>query len=216
MSMRAFIGIEPSREFVGEVADVARQLSPFIDARYVPRANYHVTVAFLGELEERRVPDVVGCMERACGAVEPTDHICDALGSAEQIRDAVEPAEHICDAGVSMERARDAARSVELIPDGIGKFGRARNTTLWLGLAKTQELMSLAEDVRSLLDAASIDFDRKGFLPHITIARHAAIPDIPLPPLVFPQPAAAIALTLFKSTLSKEGASYKPLHSIPL
>lgn len=42
------------------------------------------------------------------------------------------------------------------------------------------------------------------------------IPKKPLPPLAFPLPAHARTVTLFKSTLSRDGAEYKPLYTVEL
>ena len=171
--MRAFIAIEPDRRFVDEVADVSRRLRAVIDARYVPRRNYHVTLAFLGEITEARVRDAIACMD-----------------------------------------GLDVPSPIALRPDGIGKFGRPRNATLWMGLSKTPEVMGSHELLCDSFKAAGIDLDEKPFVPHITLARHARIPDVELPPLSFPQTANARSITLFRSILTKDGAVYKPLHSI--
>ena len=42
------------------------------------------------------------------------------------------------------------------------------------------------------------------------------IPKKPLPLLAFPLPAQAQTVTLFKSTLSRDGAEYKPLYTVEL
>lgn len=172
--MRTFIAIELPPQFEGEVAAVARQLSAVIEARYIPRENYHITLAFLGEASEIETRDAIAALEEA------------AAGMA----------------------------SFPLKPDGIGKFGKSHNATLWMGIAKVPELMGLAERVRNALSDAAISFDDKAFLPHITLARHADIPNAELPQLLFPQEALAHKVTLFKSTLHKDGAIYKPLHTV--
>ena len=113
----------------------------------------------------------------------------------------------------AVDEACEGANPVPLIPDGLGKFGRAADATLWLGLAKTEPLMSLAESLREGLRSRGLPFDDKAFLPHITLARRARLPKGALPQLAFPLPASAPAITLFKSTLDREGAVYKPLYS---
>lgn len=174
--MRTFLALELPEQFKDEIAGVARQLNAVIDARYIPRENYHITLAFLGETSEAQVRDAIVALEEAACAVSP----------------------------------------IPLLPDGIGKFGKSHNATLWLGIAKVPELMELAERLRSALNERGIDFDEKAFLPHITLARHADIPKTQLPQLLFPQEAAADQVTLFKSTLAKNGAIYKPLHTVKL
>lgn len=105
---------------------------------------------------------------------------------------------------------------VELSPDGLGKFGRARDATLWLGFAQDPMLMELAAFVREGLDDAGVNYDAKPFVPHLTIARRAALDSGVLPVLSFPTPERASELTLFKSTLARDGAIYDPLYTVQL
>ena len=51
---------------------------------------------------------------------------------------------------------------------------------------------------------------------HITLARRARIPHVGLPHLAFPQNDEATDVTLYKSTLDRAGAVYKPLHTVCL
>ena len=116
----------------------------------------------------------------------------------------------------ALEAACAHATPVPLGSDGLGAFGKARDATLWLGLRPADSLASLAEKVRAELAARQVAFDEKPFKPHITLARRASIPGGALPALVFPAPAEAVAVTLFKSELSPDGAVYTPLHTIAL
>lgn len=172
--MRTFIAVELPELFKNETASVARQLSAVINARYLPRKNYHITLAFLGELSEPMVRSAMEALDATASTVQP----------------------------------------FTLAPDGIGKFGKVGNATLWMGIAKAPELMDLANNLREELRQRGISVDEKAFLPHITLARHAVIPNTELPQLLFPQDAVAQKVTLFKSTLAKSGATYKPLHSV--
>ena len=56
----------------------------------------------------------------------------------------------------------------------------------------------------------------EAFLLHITLERHAVISQIAMPRLLFLPDAVATRVTLSKSTLSKDGASYSSLHSAEL
>lgn len=174
--MRTFIAIDLPREFAGDVAATARQLSTVVDGRFSPRENYHLTLAFLGEIGEAQARDAIGALDTAC----------------------------------------EGLPSVTLRPDGLGHFGRPHDATLWLGLAATDELRELHERVRAELAARGVAFDKKAFLPHITLARRARIPKGALPPLLFPAPARAEQVTLFKSTLTQDGPLYKPLYTATL
>ena len=174
--MRTFVAVELPEGFKDEVAGMARQLSAVVDARYAPRANYHITLAFLGDITEVQLRGVIDVVEAAARGLQ----------------------------------------AFSLRPDGIGKFGKSHNATLWMGIVKVPELMSLAENVREGVRAEGIALDDKAFLPHITLARHATIPNTELPQLLFPQDATAHKVTIFKSTLLKTGAEYKPLHTVEL
>ena len=114
-------------------------------------------------------------------------------------------------AKAAIEAARTHAAPLELVPDGLGKFGKPRDATLWLGVRPHETLVQLAASLRDELSAREVPFDGKPFKPHVTLARRAAIPNAPLPALAFPEPASATAVTLFKSELGPEGARYFPL-----
>lgn len=174
--MRTFIALEPPEGFVEDVAAMARVLSAAVEGRFVPRQNYHVTLAFLGDVDEAQAREAMDAMDEAC------------VGAA----------------------------AVPMRPDGLGKFGRASDATLWMGLAPDAELPGLADRMREALRSRGIGFDDKPFLPHITLARRARLPKGALPELVFPLPCNAARVTLFKSTLSRDGARYKPLYEIEL
>lgn len=95
---------------------------------------------------------------------------------------------------------------------GLGSFGKPTDATLWLGIDADPTLLDLVRRVRDGLDDAGIAYDAKPFKPHITLARRARLPrGTSLPALPFPNADTANTVTLFKSTLSSEGASYKAL-----
>lgn len=174
--MRAFIALEPPEGFVEDVAAMARVLGAAVEGRFVPRQNYHVTLAFLGDIDETQAREAMDAMDEACAG----------------------------------------AAAAPMRPDGLGKFGRASDATLWLGLAPDAELTGVANRMREALRSRGIGFDDKPFLPHITLARRAKLPKGALPELAFPLPCNAARVTLFKSTLSRDGAQYKPLYEIEL
>lgn len=174
--MRAFIALELPRGFADETAGMARQLSSVVKGRFSPRENYHLTLAFLGEIGEAQARGAIAALDTACEGILP----------------------------------------VELRPEGLGHFGRPSDATLWLGVAPSQELIELCVRVRAELAAAGLSFDDKPFRPHITLARRARLPRGPLPELVFPLPARAACVTLFKSTLTQDGPIYKELYAVEL
>lgn len=116
----------------------------------------------------------------------------------------------------AMNAAAGFAHPVPLSPDKLGKFGKKSDATLWLGIKSSPELDKLVGDLHGLLDKRGIDFDQRPFKPHVTIARHAKMFD-PLPEaLPFPDDDVATKITLFKSEMNREGATYTPLYSLEL
>lgn len=116
----------------------------------------------------------------------------------------------------ALDAARAGAGPVRLAAEGLGTFGRARDATLWLGVARDPGLMGLAARVRGELSARGLPYDRKDFLPHVTLARRARLARSALEGLAFPRPDEAARVTLFRSALGPDGARYKPLYTVEL
>lgn len=174
--MRLFIALELPDSFVEEAAGVARTLSHHLNGRFMKRSTYHLTLAFIGELNPSDVSAAVSALDAACAGFGPI-----AFGS-----------------------------------DGLGKFGRPHDATLWMGITAGPDLARLAARVREELASHGVPFDAKPFKPHLTLARRVRISKGALPALAFPGPATARRATLFKSTLTREGAVYKALHTVEL
>lgn len=116
----------------------------------------------------------------------------------------------------ALEAACGRAEPIDLRFCGLGTFGKPQDATLWMDVEPTGAIMQLAAALREDLEREGVPFDGKPFKPHITIARRARIPERELPPLLFPAPVRAQSATLFKSTLTSEGALYQPLFSVQL
>lgn len=116
----------------------------------------------------------------------------------------------------AMERACLEAGAILLRPSSYGKFGPSTDATLWVGFDGADDLRDLANAVRRELDAVDVPFDRKPFKAHVTLARRAKLDSARLPDLPYLPPQPALAVGLFESTLSPEGASYRLLESISL
>lgn len=87
--------------------------------------------------------------------------------------------------GEGVQAAREAVSSLDAAPFplALGRFGNFGDL-YWAGLQKSEPLEALAARVRKALDERGLDYDRKPFRPHITLARrlHApAPPRITLP-----------------------------------
>lgn len=184
--MRCFIALELCEGFVNDLRLMAQQLKRTVPGKYVSPENYHITMAFLGDIDEGESRLVIDAMEEACEVLKSD------LDDDEGFFNGVIPFES----------------------DGLGKFGRRNNATLWLGIGACGDLISVAEALRSSLSERGIWFDDKSFLPHITFARHADLRDCEIETLLFPNPSFSSRITFYKSTLTKEGAIYKPLYTI--
>ena len=114
------------------------------------------------------------------------------------------------------QEACEGRGPVVLSSDGLGRFGRPADATLWMGVVGGVALDGLAAVVRERLQAHGLEYDGHPFKPHVTLARRARLPKGDLPALEFPMPDTAERVTLFKSTLSSDGASYKPLVTVEL
>lgn len=174
--MRVFIALELPDDFAADVAGLARQLSAEVDGRFLRRESYHLTLAFLGEIDEAELASAIAAVEETCATCAP----------------------------------------VPLRADGLGKFGRSGDATLWLGIAPNPELDDVVYPLRDALLDHGLDFDEKTFKAHVTIARRAKLPSGSLPQLAFPHDSHATRVTVFKSTLEKDGAVYKPLYTYDL
>jgi RNA 2',3'-cyclic 3'-phosphodiesterase len=110
---------------------------------------------------------------------------------------------------------------LELDPGGIGTFGPARAVRVaWLGLrAGSDAAAALAAQVDEECLRAGLVGDERSFQGHVTLARARArsgsrLPDLPaLPPL---DPWLADELVLYTSRLTRTGAIYEAIRTLPL
>jgi 2'-5' RNA ligase len=155
--VRLFVAAYPPApvraDFAGVVAGlhVGRPREQGRSVRLAPPENWHVTLAFLGEVPDEKVDDVRGVVDRAVERWRAD-------------RNAGTP-----DADTP---PGDAPGAPEVQITGGGTFGRNRFTTLWAGLrGDVDGLARVAEALRGELRAARLPYDNKQFRPHLTIAR---------------------------------------------
>ena len=88
------------------------------------------------------------------------------------------------------QKVLDALDEIEFTPfelslNGIGRF----ETILWAGLSASEQLSQNVKRIRRALSEQNIPFDRKKFMPHITLIRQyyltkgTEFPDIAIPHL---------------------------------
>ena len=112
----------------------------------------------------------------------------------------------------------DALETVEFAPlslvmERLGRF----DDLWWTGFADSPELTALVKRLRRTLAEAGIPYDRKKFLPHVTILRRADVPARAGLPPIWPEPQRMTAdrVVLYQSTRGKNGMIYTELGSIP-
>ena len=147
MNMRLFFGLTLPDDVRRAADDCARRARTAIAGRYAPAENYHITLAFLGEVEESR-------LDEACAVL-------------------------------AREIAAHPAPVLTL--DGLSHFGRAQNGILIIRVHAAPSLDALHGRLIRALHASGLPADPGPFSPHITLARHAVVPDtLPdCPPLSF-------------------------------
>jgi RNA 2',3'-cyclic 3'-phosphodiesterase len=149
--VRLFIAAYPPAEAVADLtAQVGRlhigaAAARGVNVRLTAAETLHVTLAFLGDVDDSRLPDVTR-----------------ALGRAEQ-------AWHRRPGGPG---SPDEVRPPRVRLAGGGRFGRRQFTLLWIGLAgDVAALRTLNLAIRRELRRARLPYDERPFRPHVTLAR---------------------------------------------
>ena len=108
---------------------------------------------------------------------------------------------------------KEAMRQVKYKPfrlsvSEMGTFG----SLLWAGMKGNQGLAAAVKDIRSALDAAGIEYDRKKFVPHITLIRKfdGKWQTVPAPKCEM----MVKSISLMKSEIKDEKRVYTELFSI--
>lgn len=93
--------------------------------------------------------------------------------------------------------ASHAGHAFDWTLDHTGYFARAR--VVWAGGPAIGELRALVGDVRALLEAMGIAYDRKPFVPHVTLLREVSVWPSRTAPLAEPIPWRCERPTLVRS-----------------
>ena len=102
--------------------------------------------------------------------------------------------------------ADTAFEPFDISVEGVGMF----KDVFWVGLAKNPRLESYVRRLRKNLSDNGIPFDRKGFMPHITLIRQPRHKDYDKIPVYLP-PRGTMTVTgvsLMKSERGKSGMIY--------
>jgi 2'-5' RNA ligase len=103
---------------------------------------------------------------------------------------------------------------------GFGCFpDRKSPRVIWIGVQKSRPLYNLKKDIDAELDNLGLTYDKKPFLPHLTIGRVKTPAD--LKPAIFEVPDfsasfAASEIHLLKSDLFRDGPVYTDVFTCSL
>lgn len=84
--MRAFVALIPPAAVLDELATALTSVQAGRDLRWTPAAQWHLTLAFLGEIDERVLPELTARLARAARRHPPMEL---ALGGAGRFGDRV-------------------------------------------------------------------------------------------------------------------------------
>jgi 2'-5' RNA ligase len=186
MRTRTFIAVPASPDVCGGAERLIGRLRPTAgDVRWVAPDHMHLTLQFLGDVDDLEIPAV-----------------CDAVAAAPV---EIEP--------------------FELVARGAGAFPTAdRPRTLWIGAGQgTDELCRLQAAIQKRLKKLGYRSENRRYVPHITLGRAgrnarpkslaaelAALADFDAGTMTVDE------VTVFASTLTREGSEYRVLAHAPL
>ncbi|MGN0996305.1 MAG: RNA 2',3'-cyclic phosphodiesterase [Candidatus Ventricola sp.] len=125
------------------------------------------------------------------------------------------PPERLPEARAVLARVAAGFPAPRLTLDGPGYFGRAQNAIFILRVRSVPSLDPLHAALTDALLRAGLPADPGPFSPHITLARHAAMPAC-LPPPPGPLSFTAQAAHVFSSARNETGTlAYTPLSAVP-
>ena len=184
--LRLFIALPLPAEVEHKLDTIIRDLKPHgRDVKWVPAANIHLTVKFLGDTDDKLVPKIAAEIDRIASGYAPFQTVIDRLGAFPNLRrpnvfwasgenrieNAIEPA---------VEMARE-------IDDAMHQFGYDREKRAF----KAHLTLGRVRQGRRV-DTLAGEIERYRFEPiPLTLDR----------------------LVLFKSTLTPQGAVYERLHT---
>ncbi|MBU1277468.1 MAG: RNA 2',3'-cyclic phosphodiesterase [Proteobacteria bacterium] len=190
--MRSFIALEMPGEVKEHAAGLIRELRPSgADVKWVAPHNLHLTLKFLGEVDPGATADIIAALENACAG----------------------------------------RTALSLAVTGCGAFPQPRAPrVVWMGLeGEVAQLAELAQAVEAAMEPLGFEPEKRAFRPHLTLGRVRRPRRVGKAPNAAPL-ARALAgvgqaagpsfragrVILMKSTLTKSGPIYEPLHRVTL
>jgi len=168
--MRLFFAVDFPLEIKEEIHQDITPLFKYYGVKWVAKENYNLTLAFLGEKDEKELSQI----DRAAKSVSKIDELNNKIGD-------------------------------------FGAFPNLKRPKVLFLKIESPGLLTLAENLRQNLTENNIAFDKKPFVPHLTIGRvKGEITDLYLPKIK-PKEFKLTNFCLFKSTLTSGGPIYEKI-----
>lgn len=104
---------------------------------------------------------------------------------------------------------------IQITLSGVGIFKNKGGDTHWVGISKSSALVDLVDKLTKALTAEGFNIDKRRYLPHITIGQKIVMP-AGSQILIHPASMQASHISLMRSDLSSEGATYTEIANVPL
>ena len=179
MSFRGFVSadIEPNQQLTGILNELSASRA---DIKVVKPGLLHVTLKFLGQTDEKLVPDIETRMAAACAGIPPF--------------------------------------TIRL--KGMGAFPSLSNIrVVWVGIEHGEPLARIAEALEKSMIELGFNEEKRGFKPHLTLARMRSGRNMGNVQIILKENAASEfgdyridKISLKKSVLSPQGPTYSDVH----
>ena len=192
--MRAFLALTPDADAALAIDDWRARHWP-VAGRDVPPQNLHLTLCFLGDVDEGRLERLARALDEGVARSRGTD------GAERSADPSVPPV------------ASDAPSGLDVELDEPG--WRADSGVTWLApSAPPAALLALGKRMRGVAGRAGIRVDKRLFRPHVTLARRVDHP----PPAPLSTPCLRCRferVELYESIFDPRGVRYRELAAWP-